>query len=180
MVTLDNKHTATAKVGKDIIENAEYLTFEHMSTETKEKSFKDKLEYLWLDICHPFRKVRWWIRDIYWQVYYAFERMFKGYDSVDVFELFSTFTERHEKILTQYIKYNCGYPSNMTEDEWDEILTQMLYHLHWMQENNVEEALQKGMPEDWIPSSITVYEIMERHKDEFFKLFSKYFYNLWY
>ena len=179
MVTIENnKHTATVQVGRDTIENVEYSTFEHIPSE-KAKTFKDKLEDLWDTITWPFWKARSWIVDTYWQIRYGFQRMFNGYDAVDTFDTFSKFTERYEKILKEYRACHYGYPANMTEEEWDDIVDEMLYHLHYMDEWNVEDELSKGMSEDWLPSSITTYEIMERHKDEFFKLFSKYFYNLW-
>lgn len=177
-VTVDNKYTATAKVGNDTIENAEYLTFEFTPSE-RVKTFKDKLENLWDSITFPFWRIRRWVIDTYWEIRYGFQRMFKGYDAVDTFELFAKFTERYENILKKYREYHYGYPSNMTEKEWEAVVDEMIYHLHYMNEHNVEDELSKGMPEDWVPSSITVYEIMERHKDDFFKLFSKYFYNLW-
>ena len=178
MLTIDNKHTATAQVGKDTIENAEYLTFE-FTPYKKVKTFKDRLEDVWDTITWPFWKARRWIIDTYWEIRYGFQRMFKGYDSVDTFETFAKFTERYEKILKEYRAHHYGYVANMTEEEWDSIIDDMIYHLHYMNEHNVEDELSKGMPEDWSPSHKTVYEIMERHKNDFFELFSKYFYNLW-
>ena len=47
-----------------------------------------------------------------------------------------------------------------------------------MNENNVIAELKNGMPDSFKPDYKTVGEIMDRHKDEFFKLFSKWFYNL--
>ena len=49
-----------------------------------------------------------------------------------------------------------------------------------MDEENVIEVLTKDMPEDYNPSWESVTEIMNRNKKEFFELFSKYFYDLWY
>jgi hypothetical protein len=48
-----------------------------------------------------------------------------------------------------------------------------------MQEQNVEEELTKDMSEGFIPNPTITYKIMEKHKNEFFELFSKHFYNLW-
>ena len=176
-IKVDNKHTATAKVGKDTIENAEYLTFDDSDWWHPKKM--NVFEKIWDVITTPYYKIKRWIRDIYWQVYYGFERMFKGYDSVDTFETFAKFTERYEKILKDYKKYHYGYPGDMTVEEWESVIDDMIYHLHYMNEQNVEDELSKGMPKNWIPSSITVYEVMDRHKNEFFKLFSEHFYNLW-
>ena len=176
-VTINDKHTATAQVGKDTIENAEYLTFERCDWWNPKK--KNVFEKAWDVITTPYYKAKHWIRDTYWQVYYGFQRMFKGYDAVDTFETFAKFTERYEKILKDYKKYHYGYPGDMTEEAWESVVDDMIYHLHYMDEQNVEDELSKGMPEGWVPSCITVDQIMERHKDEFFKLFSKHFYNLW-
>ena len=44
---------------------------------------------------------------------------------------------------------------------------------------NVSEELEKDVSDDQTVSSKTVYEVMDKHKDTFFKLFSEYFYNLW-
>lgn len=170
-VTIDGKHTATVQVGRDIIENAEYITFEN--------TLFERTTPFWDRITWPIWRARRWIEDIYWEIYYGFQRMFKGYDAVDTFETGSKFIERYEKILKEYKAHHCGHPCDMTSEEWETIIDDMIYHLHYMDEQHVEHELSKGMPEDWFPSSSTVYEIMERHKDEFFKLFSKYFYNLW-
>lgn len=179
--SINNEHVATAKVGKDIIENAEYLVFEHPNwCKTKEpKTFKDKLEDLWCDITRPFRRVKHCISDVYWKIRYGFQRMFKGYDNVDTFETFAKFVERYTKILTEYRKYHWGHVGTMTNEEWEAIVDEMIYHLHYMDEETVTAELEKDVPEDWIASSKTVYEIMDKHKDEFFKLFSEYFYHLW-
>lgn len=105
--------------------------------------------------------------------------MFKGYDSVDTFETFSKFIERYTKILKDIRKCHYCYPGTITEYEWDNILDEMIYHLHYMDEEVVTEELEKDVPNDWVASNKTVYEIMDKHKNEFFKLFSQYFYDLW-
>lgn len=173
-----NEYTATAQVGRDTIENAKYITFKHTPSE-RIKTFKNKIEDLWFFITLPIWKTKRWVRDIYWEIRYGCQRMFKDYDDVDTFETFSKFTERYKKILKEYKTHHYGYPCDMTEKEWETVIDDMIYHLHYMDNQNVENELSKGMPEDWCPSSLTVYEIMERHKDDFFELFSKYFYNLW-
>lgn len=107
--------------------------------------------------------------------------MFKGYDSVDVFETFAKFRERYTKILTEYRKWHCGIPMEFedSEEEWDNIIDEMLYHLHYMDEETVTDELEKGVPDDWSASYKTVDYVLNKHKDAFFELFSKYFYCLW-
>lgn len=179
-VSIRETHIATAKVGKDVIQ-AEYFTFDH-SDWWKQKEFKtlkDKLENIWDIITTPFWKTKRWIKDAYWETRYGFQRMFKGYDFVDTFETFAKFTERYSKILVDYRKRHIGYCAEMTSEEWDGIIDEMIYHLHYMDEETVIEELEKDVPDNWSASYKTVGEILDKHKDRFFELFSKYFYNLW-
>lgn len=55
----------------------------------------------------------------------------------------------------------------------------MIYHLHYMDEEHVIEELEKDVPDDWSVSQKIVCEVMDKHKDAFFELFSKYFFSLW-
>lgn len=176
-----NKCYATAQVGKDVIENVEYTDFGFSLYDRpkRKKSFKDRLYELWVDIILPLRRLKGKIDNIYWQVRYGFQRMFRGYDSVDCFDISAKFIERYYKILTQYRKNHWGYPYKLSIDEWDNIIDEMIYHLYYMNEENVEKELCKNMPENWHPSLITTNEIMDKHKDAFFELFSKYFFDLW-
>lgn len=111
-----------------------------------------------------------------------------GYDEYATWETFDWFVDTMKDILTYYRNHHDGYPVSSTFNdlldeklaaEYDKELDEMIYHLYYMDEHNVADELSKGMPEDWIPNRLTIDEIMERHKDEFFKLFAKHFYNLW-
>lgn len=177
-VSLNDTYKATAKVGKDTIENVEYFTFKHFASK-KEKTFKDKLEDLWDTITRPYWRAKRRVKDAYWEVRYGLQRMFKGYDSVDVFDTYSKFVERYTNILARYRKVHVGYVYGMTNEEWEAIIDEMLYHLHYMDEQNVRKELEENVTDDWYASMEAVDRIMNKHKDEFFVLFSKYFYNLW-
>lgn len=170
-ITYDDKEMTTeAQVGKDTIE-AKYFKSSFNFTPIKWST--------WDKITIPFYRAGRIIRDTYWNIRYGFQRMFKGYDSVDIFDTFAKFIERYTKILTELKKCRCSYPCDMTEEEWDNIIDEMLYHLHYMDEENIIEELEKSIPEGWIPSWETTGKIMDEHKEKFFELFSKYFYNLW-
>ena len=174
VVTLRETHTATVQVGKDTIE-AEYFTFDH-SLGLNEPDWT-----LWDKITLPIYRVKHWIRDTYWEIRYGFQRMFKGYDSVDTFETFYKFIDRYTKILTEYRKKHWGIPGEFIdkEEEWDAVIDEMLYHLKYMDEETVTEELEKNVSDDWSASHKTVNYILDKHKDAFFELFSKYFYHLW-
>lgn len=175
-VSKSNEHKAMATVGKDTIE-AEYFTFAHSNWWNPKK--KNVFEKVWDAITTPYYRAKNWIRDTYWEIRYGFQRMFKGYDYVDTFEIFAKFIERYTKILTRYRKNHMGYVWGMTEEEWDAVIDEMLYHLKYMDEETVTEELEKDVPDNWSASHKTVNYILEKHKDAFFELFSKYFWDLW-
>lgn len=175
-VSTSGEHKATVTVGKDTIE-AEYFTFNRSDWWTPKKM--NFFEKVWDVITTPYYRVKRWIKDTYWEICYGFQRMFKGYDSVDIFETFAKFRERYIKILTEYRTYHVGYCLEMTEEEWDNIIDEMIYHLHYMDEETVTEELERDVPNDWHASYKTVNYILDKHKDAFFELFSKYYYHLW-
>ena len=45
--------------------------------------------------------------------------------------------------------------------------------------NDKIDELEKNVPDDWVASYKTVNPILDKHKDAFFELFSKYFFDLW-
>lgn len=173
-VSTSNEHKAMATVGKDTIE-AEYHTYERVDW----FGINEPKWTLWDKMTTPFWKIKNWIRDTYWEIRYGFQRMFKGYDYVDTFEIFAKFIERYTKILTRYRKHHVGYVFETTAEEWDAVIDEMLYHLKYMDEETVTEELEKNVPDNWSASHKTVNIILDKHKNAFFELFSKYFWDLW-
>lgn len=138
------------------------------------------MKKFWYTItCIPYR-----IKNTFWNVYstikFGFQRMFRGYDNADVWEFHWNFVNRNIKLIKHFKKHNNGYPYNLTEEQWNEILDEMLFHLEMMDECKVRKQLKQGMPEGWRPATNSVYEIMERHKNDFFDLMKEHFYDLWY
>ena len=134
---------------------------------------------LWDKITIPFYRLKSKIKDYYWQVRYAFQRMFKGYDVTETFEMFSNFIDRYRKILKDYKEHRWGYPGELTNEEWEAIIDKMIHCLDMMDEQYLEKFLLEDMPEKYVVSPMSTYEIMEHYKNEFFELFSEWFYNLW-
>lgn len=167
-------HKKEIEIAGEIIE-VEYFESNLNYSPTK----RSKLSNLWFNITLPFYRLKRKIKDIYWEIRYGFQRMFKGYDYVDTFELHSKFIDRYYKILTEYRNTMHGHPGYMNEHQWYAIIDQMLFHLYYMDEDHVDEDLCKDVPENWIPCWDTSATIMEHHKNEFFKLFSEHFYDLW-
>lgn len=176
-VSINKEYKSIARVGRDTYYDAEYIEFDH-SDLWKPKEM-NKLEKIWDVIETLYYAVKRNVKKAYWECRYGFERMFKGYDSVDTFETFYKFIDRYTKILAEYRKTHIGYCGEMTNEEWEATIDDMIYHLYYMDEEHVIDELERDVPESWTASSKTVYEIMDKHKDAFFELFSKYFYHLW-
>lgn len=127
-----------------------------------------------------FNKLSLWFLRVYRALKFGFQRLFRGFTSQDVYALNKSFISRYILILKQFKKHNDDTPYDLTKEEWNAVLDRLVYHLRMMDEENVIEVLTKDMPEDYNPSWESVTEIMNRNKKEFFELFSKYFYDLWY
>ena len=162
------------KIGGQLI-TAEYFD----STIKFPEKEHNKLSDFWDTITLPFYRIKHKTRHIYHEIRYSFQRMFKDYDDRDVISMDCKFIDRYYKILTEFKNNLHGHPGRMTEEEWTAILDEMTLHLYYMDEENVEKELMDGVPESWIPSWKTSMEIMEYHKNEFFRLFSEHFYDLW-
>lgn len=176
--TLKDGYKATAKVGRDVFEDIEYFVSERKIIK-REKSTKEKIEDFLFDVTIPYYRARYIIKNIYWNIRYGFQRMFRGYDDIETFSISTSFIDRYYRILTMYKSGLYGCPLELSMEEWEDIINEMLYHLHYMDEDHIENELKNNVPKDWIPSYKVIGTIMNKHKDEFFKLFSKYFYNLW-
>lgn len=158
---------------KKKLEEKDFYTSEEMKEIFAGKeSFWDSVKYF------PWR-LGFKVKNLYYQVKYGFQRMFRGYDDTEVFNTDLTFIDRYLKILKDFKKHHCAHPCELTPEQWNAVLDEMIKHLTLMNENNVMSKLKKGMPDSFEPDYKTVNEIQNKHKDEFFKLFSEWFYSLW-
>ena len=106
-----------------------------------------------------------------------------GYDEYATWETFDWFIDTMKDILTYYRNHHQGYPvapnfndllQEELDAEYDKDLDKMISLLDDMDENN-----PKYEAEEYQKDYGKHYEEMNIAKDEFFKLFAKYFYNLW-
>lgn len=128
-------------------------------------SFK-KVRLLFFKVCNAFK--------------FGIQRLFLGFTHQDIYSFNKSFITRNITLLKQFKKRKDSTPWDLTKDEWDDVLDHLIYYLEMMDEENVIKVLKKDMPEDYNPNLVSVSEIMNRNKKDFFELFSKYFYDLWY
>lgn len=111
------------------------------------------------------------IKNLLYEIKYGFQRMFRGYDDREVFSLDFGFIDKYTEILQQFKENTVGYPPDISEQEWNRILDRMIFLLL---------EIQNMYDEVDVDNYDVSQEIIVKDKDEFFHLFSKYFFNLWY
>lgn len=120
------------------------------------------------------------IKVMFYHIKYAFQRMERGYDDIELFNVDWCFIPRYVNILKDFRNTTFTYPSELNSvDEWYEILDEMIHCLEMSDEEYVVKHLSEGMPKGFIPDDNSVNDIMERNKNRFFELFSEWFYSLW-
>ena len=150
-------------------------------------------------------KLRYFLRQLRWELKYAWRRVWIGYDDVDFFECFEMFRRRMIRILEDFINHGNGllnlpqesehynkllekFPEGYFDDENTKLIYQtMIFHLQMMDENYVEKKLYGDniYDDDYevdyrsIGDYKRIYSVMRQNKDAFMKLFSLFYYDLW-
>lgn len=134
----------------------------------------------------PFKGMIWyrWLHELWWQIRYAWQRAWRGYDSRDLFELDNQFLNRMKAILSQFKENNaCLFvdpdtQKTLSEEETDQILNQMLYYLINSDENVwITQGLDFKKDYDTIKN---IEKIAYSNRQAFLAMFVKYFDQLWY
>lgn len=143
--------------------------------------------------------LKWRIKNLRWELKYAWQRAWYGYDCMDLIEMFACFTERYKVILKDYKKHHCGLFNvpeeyreyfnkiHFNEEETDVVIDMMIYHLELMNEDYVEKMLYgKNVYDDdynfkdySIDRCKRISSIVDQNKNAFMELFNVFFWDLW-
>jgi len=96
----------------------------------------------------------------------AWQRAFRGYDDIELWNLDKVFVERYIEILNKWLENVNSHPATITYEEWKSVLLEMKTLLE-----EINEEFNSCKMEDW--------PMLQEKKDRFFKLFSENFYHLW-
>lgn len=130
---------------------------------------------------------------------YAWQRAWRGYDDMELFNIDSRFIARYKEILKDYREnhfclfnvpeeYRSIFQKySFSEDETDAIIDTMIFHLEMMDEDYVQKKLfgKNVYDDDYDFSELTekdygrIYSIVEQNKKAFMKLFDVFFWELW-
>ena len=145
-------------------------------------------------------RLRHRLSELKWDIKYAWQRAWRGYDSRDLFNMDICFIERYKEILKRYRKIHIGLlnipdeykdefngRSYFNDNETNMIIDTMIYHLELMNEDYVEKLLYGSNvhDEDYDPKKYTfdkskrINTVMNQNKEAFMKLFNLFFWDLW-
>lgn len=136
------------------------------------------------------RRIKYWILD-HWDSFRArCQRFRRGWADEDAWNIDFWFRETMQPMLTYFLEHINSYPTSdsdivcLSDDEnlklWKDTISKMIELLNkmdpdpdWDEPGNYEDRSRI------IEQIQTHREEANKAKDEFFQLFSKYFYNLW-
>lgn len=125
------------------------------------------------------------IKELFWQIRYAWQRAWRGYDNADVFNLDVEFTKRMLPILKNFKQDNigCWYDKInnrwMTLEETNSIVQKMIDLLEHCDENEWLD-MNLNLIEDKDYELIKEIELKAyKNRKEFLKIFSEWFDCLW-
>ena len=107
------------------------------------------------------------------------QRFVRGWADEDSWDIAAWFTGQMKCILPEFYKNNNGIPAGMTEEEWNKIILRMIYLLDGMTDEGAAEQLYGSDANMTIERWRVVAEHRRKSHKEFFKLFTLYFYELW-
>lgn len=141
------------------------------------------------------------LRDLKWNLKYAWQRAWRGWDSRDMFNIHTSFIDRRKEILKAYREKHYtllnipeeyrpmfGNRFFFDEDETNTILDTLIFHLDMMDEDYVEKVLYgKNVYDDdydfkqdfSLEKTKRIAAVVEQNKNAFMKLFTLFFWHLW-
>ena len=145
------------------------------------------------------------LRELRWELKYAWQRAGRGYDFLDTIECSEMFRRRMIRVLNNYAEYGHGllniptqsehydkllekFPEPYFDEEHTKLIFQtMIAHLEMMDEDYVEKIIfgKNVYDNDYKVGCRTladykrIAEVVEQNKNAFMKLFSLFFYQLW-
>lgn len=126
----------------------------------------------------PFRVFKLRLKELYCKVKWGFQRMFRGYDNPDSFDLCYNFLEKYTKILKQFRKWGNSYPSKFDSyEEWAKILDEMICYFELSDEFN-EYVWDEEEPYNF-KDSIYRERLAYYYGNKALAMFNKYFWDLW-
>lgn len=102
-----------------------------------------------------------------------------GYDEYATWDMYYWFISVMKDVLKEYRDTHHGYPVISFDDKKMQQASEMAFDADLDKMVSLLDDMDEGNPKYDDEDYMGVYHKMEDAKNEFFQLFSKYFYNLW-
>lgn len=134
----------------------------------------------------------WRVQRLFWELRYAWQRAWRGYDDVEIFDLGFAFFSRMPVLLRQFkacnisLFYDDEHDCDMTEEETDAIIDKMIWYFDNCDENTVIDRLYPDISLQDYGARLTwadykaIADEVRRCRAEALRLFSQYCCQLWY
>lgn len=129
------------------------------------------------------------IKNFFRSIKYSWQRIQNGYATSDTWSIDMWFENIMPHMLIEYRDNLCGCPCGMTTYQWRKVLDRMIYLLNEMTEDTCsrknpywdDDKIDVKLHDDkrWMNEEEAISKYREQCKDEFFHLFSKWFWYLW-
>lgn len=136
----------------------------------------------WDKLTSPFFRVAEYIRSKQRDFRYRCQRFKCGYASCDVWELRTWFVNTLRPMLEDLRIHHTGCPEDLTNEEWEAILVEMIKLLAIMDiwdDSAAKEYL--GIRDDCFTCEAQkqISDVKQNATEQFFTLFSKWFWDMW-
>jgi hypothetical protein len=125
--------------------------------------------YNYIFYCIPYK-----IKDFRYEVKWAYQRVFRGFDDRAFWGLDSYLTEIILPVLKFLRKDGNGYPSKLTDEEWKDVLDKMIIGFQELHDEGYMEGEWETYT--WDKNRLIAHQ---KKVNEGLKLFSRHFQNLW-
>lgn len=143
--------------------------------------FKAELNW-WDKLTGPFCRLWWKLCDEWKNFGYRRQRFQRGYASCDVWELRTWFVNTLKSMLEDLLIHHTGHPTELSGEEWEDILREMIRLLSIMDIwDDTVSRKNLDIPENDRSYNVIKQISAEKQKatEQFFHLFSKWFWDLW-
>ena len=137
-----------------------------------------------------FKRIKIYFRMKTYNLRKRIQRFIRGYSYSDVWDIDAWFMTNIKPMLIHLRDHGIGIPMDLYQEgveneraAWEEVLTEMITCLDYMEEDFVLEKLGFYDGDGYKTMTKEDYEavnnMMESNKNRFFELFSEHFYSLW-
>lgn len=137
-----------------------------------------KIRTFFDNIIFPFSIFHMKFKLVYYEIKYAFQRMFRGYGDDETFSIDYAFLDKYTKILKQFRTYEHSYPSQFDSyDDWAKVLDEMISYFELSDDHHTaycQDDFEYNYADFKYNEQLAFY-----YKHKALDVFIKYFDDLW-